>query len=108
MTKSRKANRFTKKAKNGRYVFRLFMAGKGQNSTTALANLRNICKEHLEGRHTIETIDVVNDFQAAVKHNILVTPALILVTPLPKVMILGNLSDVPKVLQALRISGGAE
>ena len=45
------------------------------------------------------------DFQAAVKDNILVTPALILVAPLPQVTVLGNLSDLPKVLAALRLSG---
>ena len=52
----------------------------------------------LEGRYTIETIDVVQDFEAAVENNILVTPALILVAPLPRVVILGNLNDLPKVL----------
>ena len=71
----------------------------------ALANLRSLCQEHLEGRFTIETVDVVQDFQAAVKDNILVTPALILVAPLPRVTVLGNLSDLPKVLAALRLSG---
>jgi circadian clock protein KaiB len=106
MSKSPNAKRLTKKPKHGHYVLRLFMAGKGQNSTAALANLRSICREHLEGRYTIETVDVVKDFQAAVKHNILVTPALVLVAPLPSVVILGNLSDVPKVLKALRISDG--
>ena len=45
-------------------------------------------------------------FEAAVRDNILVTPALILVAPLPRVMVLGNLSDLPKVLAALRLSEG--
>jgi hypothetical protein len=51
-------------------------------------------------------VDVVQDFQAAVRDNILVTPALILVAPLPRVVVLGNLSDLPKVLAALRVSNG--
>ena len=54
---------------------------------------------------TIETVDVIQDFQAAVRDNILVTPTLILVAPLPRVVVLGNLSDLPKVLAALRVSG---
>jgi hypothetical protein len=45
----------------------------------ALANLRQLCQEHLKGRYTIEAIDVVKNFEAAVRNNILVTPALILV-----------------------------
>ena len=72
----------------------------------ALANLRSLCQEHLEGRYTIETVNVVQDFEAAVKDNILVTPALILVAPLPRVVVLGNLSDLPTVLAALRLSDG--
>ena len=35
-----------------------------------------------------------------------ITPALILVKPLPKVVVLGNLSDRQTVLFALRLSGG--
>ena len=95
-----------RKGRRGHHLFRLFLAGNGPNSRQALANLRRICREHLNGRCTIETVDVVKDFQAAVRNNILVTPALVLVAPLPRVVILGNLSDQPKVLLALRLSEG--
>lgn len=105
MSKSRPAKHGNGKSHRGRYLLRLFMAGNGQNSKTALANLHKLCEEHLSDRFEIETVDVVKDFQAAVRDNILVTPALILVTPRPQVLILGNLSDVPTVLTALRISG---
>jgi hypothetical protein len=59
----------------------------------------------LNGRCTIETVDVVKDYETAVRNNILVTPALILVAPRPQVIVLGNLSDPQKVLAALRLSG---
>ena len=106
MSKSPPAKPHARKADSGHYVLRLFIAGDGPNSQKALANLRRLCQEHLEGRHTIETVDVVQDFDAAVKDNIIVTPALILVAPLPRVVVLGNLSDLPKVLAALRVSEG--
>jgi len=83
------------------------MAGDGPNSRQALFNLRQICREHLKGHFKIETIDVVKDFDAAVRDNILITPSLILVAPLPKVVVLGNLSDRQKVLLALRLLEGA-
>lgn len=105
MSKSRRATPRAGNGKRGRYRLRLFTAGNGPNSQKALANLRRLCEEHLNGRCTIETVDVVKDFQAAVRDNILVTPALILVAPRPRVMILGNLSDGPKVLSALRLPG---
>ena len=105
MSKSPKAKRRARKGQRGHYLLRLFMAGNGPNSQKALANLRRLCQEHLKGRCTIETVDVAKDFQAAVRDNILVTPALILVAPPPRVTVLGNLSDLPKVLAALRLSG---
>jgi len=105
MSPSPKAKLRRGKGQRGHYLLRLFMAGNGQNSQKALANLRSLCQEHLNGRCTIETVDVVKDFQAAVRDNILVTPALILVAPRPRVIVLGNLSDSPKVLAALRLSG---
>ena len=106
MSKSPPAKPRARKTERGHYLLRLFMAGNGPNSRKALANLRSLCQEHLEGRFTIETVDVVQDFEAAVKDNILVTPALILVAPLPRVVVLGNLSDLPTVLAALRVSEG--
>ena len=105
MSKSLQAKQRDGKGQRGHYLLRLFMAGNGPNSQKALANLRRLCEEHLNGRCTIETVDVVKDFQAAIRDNILVTPALILVAPRPRVMVLGNLSDLPTVLAALRLSG---
>ena len=105
MSKSPKAKLRARKEQRGHYLLRLFMAGNGQNSQKALVNLRSLCREHLNGRCTIETVDVVKNFKAAVRNNILVTPALILVAPRPRAMVLGNLSDLPKVLAALRLSG---
>jgi len=90
------------------YRLRLYVVGNGPNSLQALANLRRLCAEYLDGRCTIETVDVVKDFAAAHRDNILVTPALVLVAPLPHVTILGNLSDRSKVLLALRLTGGGE
>ena len=104
MSKTPQAKPTAKKVPRGHYLLRLYMAGNGPNSQKALANLRSLCQERLEGRYTIETVDVVQDFEAAVRDNILVTPALILVAPLPRVIVLGNLSDQQKVLLALRVS----
>ena len=106
MSKSPQAKPRARKGQRGHYLLRLFMAGNGPNSQKALANLHSLCQEHLVGRYTIETVDVIQDFQAAVRDNILVTPALILVAPLPRVIVLGNLSDPQKVLAALRVSEG--
>jgi circadian clock protein KaiB len=105
MSPSPKAKLRPGKRKRGHYLLRLFVAGNGPNSKQALANLHRLCREHLNGRCTIETVDVVKNYEAAVRDNILVTPALVLVAPRPRVVVLGNLSDPRKVLVAIRLSG---
>ncbi|MDD4890226.1 MAG: circadian clock KaiB family protein [Phycisphaerae bacterium] len=105
MSQPPRAKRSPGKGQRGHYVLRLFTAGDGSNSKQAMVNLRRLCREHLSGRCTIEVVDVARDFQAAVRDNILVTPALILIAPRPRVMILGTLGDLQKVLVALRLPG---
>jgi circadian clock protein KaiB len=106
MSQAPKTKLRPRKGQRGHYLLRLFVVGQGPNSKLALANLRHLCRERLQGRCTIETVDVVKNFAAAARDNILITPALILVAPLPRVIVLGNLSDRQKVLLALRLSAG--
>jgi circadian clock protein KaiB len=87
------------------YVFRFFVAGNDSNSTQARENLARLCEEHLKGRHEIKIVDVLKDAETARKHDVLVTPTLILIKPHPKVTVLGNLSDTRQVLAALRLTG---
>jgi circadian clock protein KaiB len=87
------------------YVFRLFVAGNESNSSQATRNLERICEEHIKGHHKIDVVDVLKDAAAAHKNNVVVTPTLILIKPLPKVTVLGNLNDAKQVLAALRLTG---
>jgi circadian clock protein KaiB len=87
------------------YVFRLFVVGNESNSTQARENLAQLCEEHLKGRYQIETVDVLKDAATAHENNVLVTPTLILIKPVPKVTVFGNLSDTRQVLAALRLIG---
>jgi circadian clock protein KaiB len=87
------------------HVFRLFVAGNESNSSQARRSLARICEEHIKGRHKIEVVDVLKDVSSAHKNKVLVTPTLILIKPLPKVTVLGNLNDTKQVLAALRLNG---
>jgi circadian clock protein KaiB len=104
--KARKRER-RRYAKSGgeTYVFRLFVAGNESNSAQARGNLARLCEEHIKGRYKIDAVDVLKDATAAHKNNVLVTPTLILIKPLPKVTVLGNLNDTRQVLAALRLNG---
>lgn len=87
------------------YRFRLFVAGDEPNSRLAEQNLRALCRAYLPDRHSIEVINVLQDFEAALLARILVAPAVILMAP-RRVTLLGTMTDEAKVLAALGLHGG--
>jgi len=106
MKKARKGEkRRTAKPARETYVFRLFVAGNESNSSQARGNVTRLCEERIKGRYRIEVVDVLKDVSSAHKNKVLVTPTLILIKPLPKVTVLGNLNDTRQVLAALRLNG---
>jgi circadian clock protein KaiB len=86
------------------YRFRLFVAGDEPNSRLAEQHLRALCATHLPGRHRIEVVDVLEDFEAALAAHIMVAPALLLESP-RQATLFGNLADEHKVLAALGLNG---
>jgi circadian clock protein KaiB len=106
MMKARKRERRRYAKPGGKvYVFRLFVAGDESNSSQARRNLARLCEQHIKERYKIDIVDVLKDAAAAHIDHVLVTPTLILIKPLPKVTVLGNLSDAGQVLAALRLTG---
>ena len=83
------------------YNLRLYVAGQTPKSLAAIANLRRICKEHLEGRCTIEVIDLLVTPQLAAGDQIVALPTLVRRLPPPLKRIIGNLSDTERVLVGL-------
>jgi circadian clock protein KaiB len=83
------------------YNLRLYVAGQTPKSLAAIANLRAICKEHLEGRCTIEVIDLLVTPQLAAGDQIVALPTLVRRLPPPLKRIIGNLSDTERVLVGL-------
>jgi circadian clock protein KaiB len=100
----RKAKTKGTEAQGETYILRLFMAGNEPNSKQARENLKRLQETHLKMAHKKEIVDVLEDFQTALENNVLVTPCLILASPLPKVTVFGNLSNTEKVLAALRLT----
>jgi len=86
-----------------RYIFRLYVAGNEANSLVARRNLKEICEGFLGGRCDVTEVDVLADFESALKDGIFMSPTLVLVAPEPRVVIVGNLGDTAKVLSALRL-----
>ena len=85
----------------GHYNLRLYVAGQTPKSITALANLKIICEEHLAGRYQIEVIDLLEHPQLAAGDQIIAVPTLVRRLPEPLKRIIGNLSDMERVLVGL-------
>lgn len=86
-----------------RYTLRLFVTGSTAQSTEAILNIRSICDEYLEGRVDLEVIDIYQQPERAKESQILASPTLIRLLPLPLRRIVGDLSDKARVLHGLEI-----
>jgi len=87
----------------GFYVLTLFVTGASEMSRRAITNVRALCDEHLLGRHSLEVVDVHRDSSMMSAHDVVAAPTLIREQPLPKRMLVGDLSDTARVLAALDI-----
>lgn len=85
------------------YVLRLFVTGATPNSLRAITNIKNICEMHLTGRYSLEIIDVYKNQQRAAEEQIVALPMLIKLQPAPQRKLIGDLSNLQKVLNALSI-----
>lgn len=86
-----------------KYLLRLFVTGASSRTGTAIANLRRICEQELEGQYDLEIIDVLQYPDLAEDEKILATPTLIKSLPLPLRRVIGDLSDKEKVLLGLEV-----
>jgi circadian clock protein KaiB len=86
---------------NPEWELRLYVAGQTPRSMAALANLERICKEHLAGKYRIEVIDLLKNPQLAAGDQILALPTLVRKLPQPICKIIGDLSNMERVLVGL-------
>ncbi len=83
------------------WVLRLYVAGQTPRSLRAVANLQKICANHLDGRYTLEVIDLYQQPQMAQGEQIVAVPTLIKRLPEPLRMVIGDMSDIERVLVGL-------
>ncbi len=83
------------------WVLRLYVAGQTPKAITAFTNLKRICEEQLNGKYSIEVIDLLKNPQLANEFQIVALPTLIRKLPVPVRKIIGDLSDTERVLIGL-------
>ena len=94
-------------AASTRYILILYVAGQSPKSVNAIANIKKICEEHLQGRYQLEVIDLYQQPQHAPVEQILALPALLRKLPLPLRRIIGDLSNTEQVLVGLDLRSSA-
>jgi circadian clock protein KaiB len=90
-----------KTSQNDFFILRLYIAGQTPNSITAIANLKRICEDKLQGKYRIEVIDLLVKPQLAKGDQIIAIPTLVRRLPPPVKKIIGNLSKTESVIVGL-------
>ena len=83
------------------WVLRLYVAGQTPRSLRAVANIKKICEEKLDGRYQLEVIDLYQQPQLAQGEQIVAVPALIKKLPEPLRIVIGDMSNTERVLVGL-------
>ena len=95
----------------GTYQLRLYVAGSTPQSQRAIANIKQICEEHLSGRFDLEVIDICQQPKLTEGEQIIAAPTLIKKLPPPLRRFVGDLSNLERILVGLDLrpkqSGGA-
>ena len=94
------------KSNDDPYVFRLYVTGASPNSLRAIANTRELCEEHFNKNYELEIIDVHQQPSVARQENIIALPLLIKKYPLPEKRLIGDMSDMERILKSIGVSNG--
>jgi circadian clock protein KaiB len=85
------------------YELTLFVSVGSERSNRAIANARELCDVHLEGRYRLTVVDINVDATAASENAILAVPTLVRTEPLPRRAFIGDLSHLERVLTLLKL-----
>ena len=92
------------KKRQEKYVLRLFVAGLTPKSQKAIANIKKLCREYLEGRYDLEIIDIYQNPIFAKDGQIIAAPTLIKKFPEPLRRFIGDMSNTGKLLLGLDLT----
>jgi len=86
---------------NQHYVLRLYVTGMTPRSSAAVAAIKAVCEEYLQGRYELEVIDIYQNPVLARDEQIIAAPTLVKKLPAPLRRLIGDLSDKERVLLGL-------
>jgi circadian clock protein KaiB len=91
------------KSRLEKYLLRLYVSGSTSKSALAVENIKRICEQHLKNRYDLEVIDIYQQPNLARDEQIVAVPTLIKRSPPPLRRLIGDLSNLKKVLFGLEL-----
>lgn len=86
------------------WILRLYVAGQTPKSVTAFTHLKKICEDNLAGRYRIEVVDLTRNPELARGDQIVALPTLVRKLPAPIKRIIGDLSNIERVLVGMELN----
>jgi circadian clock protein KaiB len=93
-----------KKRSEAHYSLRLYITGMTPRSTEAIAAIKSICEEFLQGRYDLEVVDIYQHPEEARSAQIIASPTLLKRLPVPLRRLIGDLSNRERVLVGLDLA----
>jgi len=97
----------TSLAADGGQVFRLYVSAASPISARAIVNARRFLDLHLLGRHVLTVLDIAEHVAMARADQVVASPTLIRMAPLPQRRFIGDMSDTRRVALALGLPESA-
>lgn len=87
-----------------RYSLRLYVTGSSRLSLRAVKNLREICEQYIPDRYDLDVVDIYQRPELARAGEIIAAPTLVKTLPPPTRRLIGDFSDLRKVLVRLELA----
>lgn len=82
-------------------MLRLYVSGMTPLSLQAIANVQELCRNHLQGRHSIEIVDIFQQPDLASEGKVIAVPTLDKISPPPLRRFVGDLSQTERLLKEM-------
>jgi circadian clock protein KaiB len=105
--KSPKVQRRAGRSDEGIQVFRLYVTAASPISARAIVNARRFMELRLPGAHRLDVLDIAENVPFAIADEIIASPTLVRISPLPARRFIGDLSDVTRLEAALGLPEAA-
>jgi circadian clock protein KaiB len=85
------------------YALRLYVTDASPRSARAIVNTRRVLEEHLGDQYSLEILSIAEHVAQATADQIVCAPTLLRLAPPPARRIIGDMSDVARVLKGLDV-----